>query len=263
MKIRVLGCHGSEQLFSEPDRGHQCRTCGFLINDEVMLDAGTIGAALTLEEQQRIRHVLISHLHFDHIQGLPTFADNRADAAARPAELLGIRDVLDGLHAHIFNDAVYPNFFKLPASDRPVFVERELHAGQAADVGGLRVVAVPVNHLVPSVGFLIRDGGGSILYSGDTYTTEEIWRQAAQDESLQAAFIEVSFSDEMADLAYASRHLTPSMFGQEFAKIRRPDLPVYAYHMKPRERPVIERQLRRLGIRHLHLLEEGQEITIS
>lgn len=57
MKIRVLGCHGSEQFGGEKTGRQQCRTCGFLINDTVMVDAGTIGAALTLDEQRAIRHI--------------------------------------------------------------------------------------------------------------------------------------------------------------------------------------------------------------
>ena len=110
MKIRVLGCHGSEQFGGEKTGLHQCRTCGFLINDTVMVDAGTIGAALTLEEQRAIRHILLSHLHFDHIQGLPTFGDNLSEHAGQPVSLISIAEVLEGLQTHIFNDKVYPNF---------------------------------------------------------------------------------------------------------------------------------------------------------
>ncbi|MDQ6735324.1 MAG: MBL fold metallo-hydrolase [Nitrospirota bacterium] len=114
MKIRVLGCHGSEQFGGEKTGRQQCRTCGFLINDTVMVDAGTIGAALTLDEQRAIRHILLSHLHFDHIQRLPTFGDNLSEHAGQPVSLISIAEVLDGLQAHIFNDTVYPNSFKLP-----------------------------------------------------------------------------------------------------------------------------------------------------
>ncbi|MGH7230952.1 MAG: MBL fold metallo-hydrolase [Nitrospiraceae bacterium] len=78
MKIRVPGCHGSEQVIERESGPAQCRTCGFLVNGTVMVDARTIGTALTLQEQKRIRHILLSHLHFDHIQGLPTLADNLA-----------------------------------------------------------------------------------------------------------------------------------------------------------------------------------------
>lgn len=262
MKIRVLGCHGSDQLRDGEGGPHQCMTCGFLVNDTVMVDAGTIGSALRLEEQKRIRHVLISHLHFDHIRGLPTLADNLVDDGVAPVELRGIREVLDGLRAHVFNGDVYPDFLALPSRERPVFVTREIVVGKECDVGGLGVTAIRVNHLVPAVGFLIREGGSSLLYSGDTYETEEIWRAAAREPTLKAALIETSFPDDMAELARASKHLTPSLFAREFRKLGRPTLPVYVYHLKPRHQERIEQELARLGITNLTVLQEGQEITI-
>ncbi|MBI4401997.1 MAG: 3',5'-cyclic-nucleotide phosphodiesterase [Nitrospirae bacterium] len=262
MKVRVLGCHGSDQLL-DGDRGpRQCRTCGFLINETVMVDAGTIGSALRLTEQKRIRHILLSHLHFDHIQGLPTLADNLVDDVVNPVVLTSTTQVLNDLQFHIFNDKVYPDFLKLPTPQQPVFQCRALEAGKESDVGGLRVTPIPVNHLVPTVGFLIREGASSFLYSGDTYETHEIWRVAAHEPTLKAAFIETSFPDELNDLALASKHLTPSLFAREFRKIGRPDLPVYIYHVKPRFREEIKRQLSKFGIAHLTVLEEGQEITI-
>ncbi|MBI5410429.1 MAG: 3',5'-cyclic-nucleotide phosphodiesterase [Nitrospirae bacterium] len=262
MKIRVLGCHGSDSLVGGTHGPYQCRTCGFLVDETVMVDAGTVGAALQLAEQKRIRQVLLTHLHFDHIQGLPTLADNLVDDVVDPVTLAGIPEVLDGLKRHIFNNRIYPDFLQLPNPQRPVFVLRPLDIGKEAEVSGLRVLPISVNHLVPTVGFLIREGATSVLYSGDTFATEEIWRVAAQEPTLKAAFIETSFPDEMEELARASKHLTPALLAREFQKIGRPDLPVYVYHLKPRFRLDIKRQLARLKIPNLTVLEEGQEIHI-
>lgn len=262
MKIRVLGCHGSDQVLDESRGSHQCRTCAFLVDETVLVDAGTVGTALRLDEQRRIRHILLSHLHHDHIQGLPTLADNLAEERDGSVALLSIPPVLKGLRAHVFNDKVYPNFLKLPNPRHPVFVARVLEPGKESEVAGLRVTAIPVNHLVPAVGFLIRDKGAAFLYSGDTFETEEIWKAAAGEPTLKAAFIETSFPDSMAELARASKHLTPSVFAREFRKIGRPELPVYVYHLKPRVREQIKRELARLGIAKLTVLEEGQEITL-
>lgn len=262
VKIRVLGCHGSDQLMDGTQGPRQCRTCGFLVNGTVMVDAGTVGAALHLAEQKRIRQVLLTHLHFDHIQGLPTLADNLVDDVVDPVVLAGIPEVLDGLKRYLFNDQLYPDFLQLPNPQRPVFSLRPLDIGKEAEVSGLQVLPISVNHLVPTVGFLIREGATSFLYSGDTFITEEIWQVAAREPTLKAAFIETSFPDEMEELARASKHLTPSLFAREFQKIGRPDLPVYVYHLKPRFRLEIKRQLARLKIPNLTVLEEGQEIHI-
>lgn len=265
MNIRVLGCHGSDQMVERDGNPRQCRTCGFLVNGTVMVDAGTIGSALNLDEQKRIRHILLSHLHFDHVQGLPTLADNLVDdatEAGEPVVLTSTKQVLDGLQSHFFNGDVYPDFLALPSPKHPIFIARPLEVNKDSDVGNLRVRAIRVNHLVPTVGFLIRDGSSSVLYSGDTYETEEIWRVAAKEPTLKAAFIETSFPNHMAELARVSKHLTPMIFEREFKKIGRPDLPVYIYHVKPRFRQEIIRELKQLKIQHLTVLEEGQEVLV-
>lgn len=262
MRIRVLGCHGSNQLVDEGHGVHQCRTCGFLINGTVMVDAGSIGSALRLTEQKGIRSILLSHCHFDHVQDLPTLADNLVDDVVEPVFLASTTQVLTGLRTHIFNDTIYPNFFRLPNAEHPVFVCHPLDAGKESELSGLRVTPVPVNHLVPTVGFLIREGNASLLYSGDTCETEDIWKVAAHEPTLKAVMIETSFPDELAELARLSKHLTPSSFAREFRKIGRPELPVYAYHLKPRFRNGIKRQLARCGVPNLTILDEGQEFSI-
>jgi ribonuclease BN (tRNA processing enzyme) len=265
VKIRVLGCHGSDQLLERDGKARQCRTCGFLINGTVMIDAGTIGAALRLDEQKRIRHILLSHLHFDHVQGLPTLADNLVEEevdAIEPVVLTSITSVLDGLHAHLFNGDVYPDFLSLPDPKNPIFTCRALEPGKESEVSGLRVRAVQVNHQVPTVGFLIRDGNTSVLYSGDTHETDEIWKVAAKEPTLKAAFIETSFPNRLLELAKVSKHLTPALFAREFQKLGRPDLPVYIYHVKPRFRQEIIEELAQLRLENLTVLEEGQEVLV-
>ena len=95
MKVRVLGCHGSDQLVEGYPEPHPCRTCGFLINDTVLIDAGTVGSVLLLSEQQRIRQIVLSHLHFDHVKGLPTLADNLVGSGGESVILRSIPEVLD------------------------------------------------------------------------------------------------------------------------------------------------------------------------
>jgi len=259
MKIRILGCHGSEQLH-EDTRLPPSKACGFLLNDTVMVDGGTISSQLTFSQQTKIRHVLLSHLHFDHIQGLPFLADNIAEDTSAHVEIASIPEVINGLKHHIFNGSVYPDFFRLPTPDRPILSCRYLETGETISINSLRVTAIRVNHSVPCVGFIIRQGDVSIVYSGDTHDTEEIWNQAASEPTLKAAFIETSFSEEMHELARKSKHLTPSLLASQIRRINRPDLPVYVYHLKPRWRHAIERQLMELRLPNLTILKEGDEL---
>ena len=262
MNVRVLGCHGSGQLVPGANGPIQCGTCGFLVNDQLLVDAGTIGSRLFLDEQRRIRVVLLTHLHFDHIRELPTLADNLVGEIDEPVVIAAIPEVLDGLRTHIFNGRVYPDFFRLPDPARPVFRSLELQAGRETLLCGLGVTPIRVNHVVPTVGFLLREGDCTVLYSGDTYHTDALWQAAKTVTGLKAAFIESSFPDEMADLARVAKHLTPALLAQEFAKMARPDVPVYAYHLKPRFREQIRQELGQLDIRRLTALEEGQTLVL-
>jgi ribonuclease BN (tRNA processing enzyme) len=263
VRIRVLGCHGSDQLLGDSGRSRSCGTCGFLINDTVLLDAGTVGEKLRLEEQQAIHHVLLSHAHFDHIKGLPTLADNRFGTGDRALVVAGIPDVLTGLRTHVFNDSLYPDFFRLPSSEQPTLSPLALSPGQSCELSGLHVIPIRVNHLVPAVGFLISDGRSTIVYSGDTHCTDDIWRAARDMPDLRAVFIEASYPNRMADLAERAKHLTPAMVQGEFRKLGRPEVPLFVFHMKPRFRDEIVQELYALQIPKLTALEEGQVLTVG
>ena len=262
MKIRILGCHGSDLRLENGSESRQCRTCAFLINDSVLLDAGTVSSVLTLQEQFRINNILLTHAHFDHVQSLPNLADNRVGENLDPVVMWGLPETLKDIQAHLFNETIYPDFLRIPNANRPVLSSQSLKVGIHTPISQLIVKPVTVNHLVPALGFLIRDGDTSVIFSGDTHPTEELWQEAAREPTLKAAFIEASFPDEMADLAQKSKHLTPTLLYKEFQKMGKPTLPVYAYHLKPRYRSRIVQQLQKLSIPHLAVLEEGQVIQV-
>ena len=147
----MLGCHGADCLAGTMDRPVRRESCGFLINDSVLLDAGTIGSRLTLAEQRRIRLVLLNHLHFDHIKGLPTLADNLAKEFEEPVVMAASESVIQGLVDHVFNNKVYPKFFKLPDPKHPILQAQVLQPGKMVALEHLEVTPIPVNHTVPTV----------------------------------------------------------------------------------------------------------------
>jgi ribonuclease BN (tRNA processing enzyme) len=262
MHIRVLGCHGADQLVGGTAGLVRLESCGFLIDGSVLLDAGTIGTRLTLAEQRRIRFVLLSHLHFDHIKSLPTLVDNLAEEFDEPVIVAATEWVVQGLRDHVFNNKVYPNFFELPNRNRPVLQAHILAPGKPVTLGHLEVTPIVVNHTVPTVGYVVKDRRAALLYSGDTYATEDIWSLGRTIPELKAAFIESSFPNALADLAKQTKHLTPSLLAEEWRKLRNDKMPVYAYHLKPPYHDQIRRELRELHIPGLQVLEEGQTLTI-
>lgn len=263
MNIRVLGCHGSDLLLKGPTGFKICRSVGFLVNDTLMVDAGTLASGLTLDEQKRVKHILLSHLHLDHIKGIPPLVDNLSGLVDHQVVVAGLSSVMDGLQKYVFNDMVFPNFFNLQGPRHSILLSQGLEAKEEVKIsGGVSVTPVLVNHTVETAGFVICDDSAAWIYSGDTHLTEEIWRVAAQTSNLKGIFIEVSFPDSMMDIAVQSKHLTPTLLAREFRKIGKPDLPLYVYHMKPSVREAIIQEIVQLDIAQVMVLEEGQEIEL-
>jgi ribonuclease BN (tRNA processing enzyme) len=253
MKIRVLGAFGSEGLGQRPS--------AFLVNDHVLVDAGTVTGALTVAEQLAIEHALISHSHFDHIGGLAFLTETLACCGSRrPLEVASIAPVIDALRGSAFNNVVWPDFTQIEVQGRPVMVYRTLAEGVAERVGDLHVTPVPVSHSVPTTGFLVHDGRHGFVYSGDTGPTDSIWTAARAMRGLRAIILECAFPDRLAALAEASRHFTPALIRQELDKLP-PDVPIWVFHVKPQFYDETAEELAKLGGR-VSLLEQDKTYTL-
>jgi len=252
VKVRVLGCAGAEMPGFNPP--------AFLVNGRILLDAGTIGAVLDQKEQEAIELVVITHAHLDHVRGIPSLADNLVIAGARRRVIIaGLHEVLGDMRRHLLNDAIWPDFSVIPSEEDAVLDFLEMEPGQVLCWGDCRITLCPVHHCVPAAGILIRQGGSSLLYTGDTGPTERIWRMA---DDISALIVEVSFPNAMEKLALAAGHLTPRLFAREMEKPSRLPPRILVTHPKPRHLAVIERELRDLGIPGLSLLTEGMIVDV-
>ena len=252
MRVRVLGAHGG----SSPSH----RQTSFLVNGSVCVDAGSLTDALTLDEQARVRAVLVTHAHMDHVASLPFLAENVLGRNGAPLEIVAPEEVLGALKAHLFNDALWPDFSRLPNDAVPAVAFRAIPIGTPCEVAGLAVTAVPVSHVVPTCGYILEDAGCRIVFSGDTGPTEALWKAARALPSVQGFFVECSFPNTLQHLADVSRHLTPATLRTEMEKLPS-GAPVYLYHMKP---PTLERlraEVAALGNGRVSLLADGDELT--
>jgi len=242
-----------------PEPGQPARQflTSYLLNDTVALDAGCLGLHRTPREQARVRHILVSHTHLDHLASLPMFLDNTYQAAPDCVTVYGNEAVLECLRRDLFNDRLWPDFIRL-SGERPPFLKLErLEPGRPVEIDGLRVTPVPVDHAVPTLGFLVEDGSAAVVFPSDTGPTEEIWRRANAADNLRAVFLEATFPQAMAGLAEISRHFTPSLFAAEVRKLRRPAR-VIAVHISPRFYPQVVEELRALGLPDLEIGEPGK-----
>ena len=225
----------------------------FLIDGETALDAGALTEALPLTAQQRIRRVVLTHAHSDHIASLPFLIENTY-GRRRPLEIIAPPRVLATLRRHVFNDEIWPDFTRLPSRARPTVVYRSVAPGKPFHAGAATFTALPVDHVVPAYGYLVAKAGRAVLFSGDTMPTARIWSHVARRRDLKAIFLEVSFSDSQAAVARDSCHLTPRLVRAELAKAP-PRVPVYLYHMKPPSLSRIRREVAALREPRLHMLE--------
>ncbi len=189
-----------------------------LLNDTIALDAGCLGLHGTPEEQARIRHILVTHSHLDHVASLPIFLENAYEGRAEGVQIYASAQTLDCLQRHLFNNQIWPDFVALSAGDKPFLRLVPFETGQTIELNGLHITAVALDHVVPVLGFLIRDANSSIVYVTDTAPTDGVWHAANALPNLKAVFLEATFPDELSWLADVSKHLTPATLGQRSAK---------------------------------------------
>lgn len=247
MLLRVLGCSGGE---AEGDR-----LTGFLVNRSVALDAGSLTLALTIPEQVAIRHIFLTHSHLDHMCTLPFYTKNVFGHVNTPVEIHALPETLDALRRHLFNDEIWPDFSVIPSPDAPIIRYSEIEPGRTYEVEGLRITPIPVNHLVPTVGYLVEDDHSGFIFTSDTAETDAVYAAANAASRLDLFITEVSFPNEQAWLAEASKHLTPGKLAGELKKLRR-EVPVAIYHLTPGDKPVILPQIDAIGHPRLSLLEQ-------
>ena len=130
VKVRVLGCSGAI--------AKDCRTTSFLIDGELLVDAGTGVGDLTLDEMRGIDHVLLTHSHLDHVAALPLMVDAIAAQRKAPLKVHALAGTIQALRAHIFNNVIWPDFSRIPTPEAPFISFHEIHVGQTLQLGSHR-----------------------------------------------------------------------------------------------------------------------------
>lgn len=239
MKIRILGGDGGI--------APGMRTTTFLVNDRILIDAGSAASVLSLEEQAKIDYIFISHPHIDHIKDLPFLADNLFGVRSSPIMIVSTPKVLGHVQRHLFNNIVWPDFSKIPNSRNPTICYKPV---QRMKIDDLWVRMYSVHHPGDAVGFILQDGTGSITLTGDTGPTKLIWQKTNEAKGLKAVFTEISFPNHQEKVARLSGHLTPKMFQEEIKKMssRWSKVPIYVYHLKPRYRTELLAEIKALSL---------------
>ncbi len=231
------------------------------MNDTTLVDAGSAASALSIESQSGVQDLLLSHAHIDHVAELCFLLDNTFDRRNEPLRLRCLNETDQALRNHLFNGNLWPDLLGEGFDGPPVLAIHPLEPGRPFTVGPaggqVEVTAIPVNHVVPTVGFLLAGTGGSLIYTADTAPTQAIWQAAENVPNPMAVITEASFPNEMEEIARITGHMTPVMVQAELKKMP-PEIPVYLFHAKPPYLDVMREQVEALGEPRLRWLEEGR-----
>jgi ribonuclease BN (tRNA processing enzyme) len=229
----------------------------YLLNDTVAIDAGSLGFYHGPGEQLRVKHVLLSHSHMDHLASLPVFLENVYQGKRDSVIIYGSVELLDSLRRDVFNNRLWPDFIGLSTEQAPFLRLQTLEAGKTVEIDGLRITPVPVDHAVPTLGFVVEDATSAVILPVDTGPTEEIWQYANRTANLRAIFLETTFPDSMNWLATVSGHLTPALFAQETRKVQAP-VQYVIVHIKPAYRTQVVQEMAALGLPNVEIGEPGR-----
>lgn len=224
MELQVLGCSGGV--------GNGLRTTTLMIDNDILIDAGTGVGDLTLEQMAGIRHIFLTHSHLDHITSIPLLVDSVFEHLDEPIVIHALEETIAALRTHIFNNVIWPDFAALPHPDRPVLRYQPMQPGEIRQVREIDFEMVSVNHAVPGVGYVVQNGRGIFAFSGDTTTNDTFWERLNRLDQLDLLIVEAAFPDQDIEICRRAGHYCPSLLASDIAKLEhQPE--IYISHNKP------------------------------
>ncbi len=255
MRIEVLGCSGSIGI---PSDG----TTSFLVDDDVLIDAGTGACRLTFERLQTIEHVFLTHTHLDHICALPFIVDTVGVHRTRPLKVYASDETVNSLMLHIFNNLIWPDFTKIPNATNPVLEFVIIDDKQVIEIKGRKFKPVSVDHTVQAFGYIVSEPNGCWAFSGDTHATDAFYRHLNVLEDLRFVIIESAFPNSEEWIADLSKHLCPSRLSQELSKLSQP-CDIWITHLKPKAYDTIVTELQQAQrLTSAGVLQAGQVLWV-
>ncbi len=249
-----MGCSGGI--------GGDMRTTSLLVDDSLLIDAGTGVGDLSFDALMKIDHIFVTHTHLDHIACIPLLLDTVMGSRHKPVTLHASKQAIIVFKEHIFNWMVWPNFNCLPDVVSPLLIYEEMNVGDIFTMDKKTITALPSNHVVPSVGYQVNSGDASLVFTGDTAGSPAFWREVNKISNLKYLIIETAFANAEAQLAKASKHLCPQTLASELKQLNK-TVATYITHLKPGEGDAIMQEISLNAItKHCAALNQQQVFEV-
>jgi len=254
MKIKILGCYGNYI--------GKYRATSFLINDTILLDAGTVTEALDDEALKKIKQVLITHTHIDHVKGLFPFVDELAMMGDYSIELISVKQILEIISQNLLNNLIWPDFTVIPSEHKGIIKPHEIPMEQVSSINSITVEPVLMTHTVFTVGYIVKEGKKGFMFTADTGPTKRFWEVAGRTKGIEFIISDVSFPNRLSRLAKISGHMTTAMLAEHIDRYGLGKMPIYVTHIKPIFLEEIHQELDALNRDNIKLLKQGSTITV-
>lgn len=253
MELKILGCSGGV--------GVDLRTTTLLIDQDILIDAGTGVGDLNMEEMLNIRHIFLTHSHLDHIACIPLLVDTLFDQIKEPITIHAQAETIDALKKHIFNNVIWPDFSKLPTAENPVMTFEVMKPGEIYTFNDRHLQMITVNHVVPGVGYRVENAAGVFAFSGDTTSNDSFWDSLNQQDKLDVLIVETAFTNADVDLCRRAGHYCADLLADDLAKLKHKPK-VYISHNKPgSEGQILSECEQAITTHDIHSLSGGAKIT--
>jgi len=252
MELRVLGCNGG--------LAPGARTTAFLIDGWLLVDAGTVGSVLPEPEMNRITHVVLTHVHADHIRELPYIPISRVRGVDPSLHIVSVPMNIDRVQRHVFTTEMWLDFqgeaMTFPKLEYVPVSPLALFHGP----GDETIEFVPVRHVDGCMGVIVSNGTTGFAFSSDTGPTEALWERLADYPEVETVVLECSYPAAHEDRALREGHLATSLLEAEIAKMPSSVTSVLVTHIKPRNRQQVLAEIKALGIGKVSVLKNGHRI---
>ena len=238
-----------------------------LVDQDILIDAGSGVGDLTLEEMRGIRHIFLTHSHMDHFAFLPLLVDSIFDSIKKPIIIHAQAETIEALEMHIFNWVIWPDFAKLPTVEKPVMRFEVMSPGSIVtlnDSQGVQrsIESIKVNHIVPGVSYRVACDSGAFAFSGDTTTTDNLWHVLNSRDRLDLLIVEAAFANAELELSQKAGHYTPQLLANDLAKLQHQPQ-IYLSHTKPGQEDIIVQECRvAIKGREITRLFGGEQFTL-